>query len=66
MTAALIAIGSVQGVILLVQGVLLTLLLRTMGRVDAVGDGVADARVDVGRMAQRLDDHVVDPRAHAA
>jgi len=38
-TASLIAIGSAQGVILLVQGVLLMLLLRTVGRVDAVVTG---------------------------
>lgn len=70
MTAALVAIGSVQGVILLVQSALLALLLRTVGRVDeltdALTDTLADLRVDVGRIAQRLDDNVVDPGAHSA
>jgi hypothetical protein len=28
--------------------------------------GIADMRVDLARIEQKLDDHIADPRAHAA
>lgn len=46
------------------QTAIIALLVRTNARMDKLVEVVSDLRVEVGKIGQRLDDHIGDDRAH--